>query len=91
MSKFKVGDYILFTEGQINLVGEILRIENGGDLAVKFNTRNNNIFHDLQGLCERGYGYWVNPKDAKKVVADTKINKALYPDYKQKDGFLIER
>jgi len=89
MSKLKVGDYILFEEGLISLVGQILKIEDGGELAVKFNTKNNNIFHDLAGLCERGYGYWVQPRYTKKVVADNKLNRVLYPDYKPKDGFLI--
>jgi hypothetical protein len=91
MSKFKVGDYILYEVGNISGMGQILRIEDEGELAVKFNVRNDNYFHDLGGLCEDRYGYWVHPKDAKKVVADTKINKALYSDYEQKDGFLIER
>jgi len=91
MSKFKVGDYILFEEGIISLVGQVLRVESDGDLAVKFTTRNNNIFHDLEGLCERGCGYWIEPKYAKKVVADNKLNRVLYPDYETKEGFLIAR
>jgi hypothetical protein len=91
MSKFKVGDYILFKQGVLSGIGEVLLIEDDGELAVKFNVKNYDYFHNLGGLCKDRYGYWVHPKYAKKVIADTKINRVLYPDYKPKEGFLIAR
>jgi hypothetical protein len=90
MSKFKVGDYILFSEGRINLIGKVVDIENDGILSTVFSTPLD-IFHDLGGLCQDKYGFWAHPEYATLVVADTKINRVLYPDYKPKEGFLIAR
>ena len=90
-TKFKVGDYILYKVGRINLIGKVVDIDTNGYLATVFSTPLD-IFHDLEGLCQDKYGFLAHQEHATLVVADTKINRVLYPNYEPiKNGFLIER
>lgn len=74
----KIGDRVEVVEGsrytsmKVGCRGVIMVISNGyPNVGIKFDNKFNNG-HDLDGLCEDGYGYWVN-EDRLAKIEDGKV------------------
>lgn len=71
MSEFKVGDRVIF-EGKIGtIVRDKTESLSGESYGVEFDDYNSK-FHDLDGLCKNGYGFYC-PSSLLQLVKQSKI------------------
>jgi hypothetical protein len=85
MSKFKVGQVVRVPYG----LGVIVS-SNGSDVSVR-HFRKCSHFHNLHGMCDDGHGWYYCYTEVQILPPINPINKLLYPDYEEKDGYLVPK
>jgi hypothetical protein len=78
---FKVGDLGFHLDHGL---GELKYIDSNPNESLRFGVvflKRQRYFHDLDGICKYGYGFYVKEEHVRKVYELNPINKLLYPDY----------
>lgn len=89
----KKGDkvYVPINEEQVysegGKIGTVLRITHDGGCDIVFEDDIGG--HDCGGLCKFGHGVWRHRTDLIKVPLDNPLNRKLYPNRIEENGYLV--